>query len=309
MRVTASEGLEEELTADILIPVVPNKNLEIFLLYRKIVNPDTFVNYMKYCNPTDGSFEGEWIPDPVNYGKFCVDSNNNLYILDIDGNCIQKKSSRGDPILKSDEIPENSYTIDNNSYTINIGPNGYVYFTLNTDTSMEGPKYCIKKINPNTLIIEDVLYLTIKNTYYGFAIDSDGESTYVYIHNYTNQKIEKWSFKTGSIVDVHNLTNNYILSALAIAGDYIGGVKEDEIVKNAFIIHKNLSTSESEFTLSNITEPFYISSIGGDFLFSGLGDSDRVVFGRYGVDNSEKWHKGITEYLPYSDCIIGSYPF
>ena len=290
----------EEITEYLNIPVVANKNLEIFMLYK---NEST--NFLKYYYPEDGLPKGSWDPGSV-YGKFCVDSENNLYILD--GNYIQKRSS-------SSILIETSEVTTGESYAINIGPDGYIYFTQNTGTT-ENPKYCLNKINPNTLILEDIMNLTNDTTYYGFTIDPDldvnefGEHyTYIYIHNYTNQKIEKWSFKTGSIVDVHNLTNNYILSALAIAGDYIGGVKDDEIVKNAFMIHKNLSTSESEFTLSNIPEPFYISSIGGDFLFSGLGDSDRVVFGRYGVDNSEKWHQEITEYLPYSDCIIGAYPF
>jgi hypothetical protein len=302
VRVTASEGLTNPLTADILIPVVPNKNLEIFVLYKNTSN-----EFMKYYNPADGLFDGEWIPGNITYGKFCVDSDNNLYILDLYGTrSLQKKSSSGETLLRSDEIVkiEDSYTIDN-SYAINIGPNGYIYFTLNTDTSMEGPKYCIKKINPNTLIIEDILCLSEGYEYYGFAVDSDGS---IYIHNYTEQKIEKWKFESGFITS-RVLGANYNLSELAIAGDYIGGIGKNG---NAFKILKIFTENdEMLFTLTEITNLSYISSIDSDFLFSGLNINDEVVFGRYDTEGSEIWCKAIPKVLDnsYLDCIIGAYPF
>jgi len=298
------EGPPYTLKADILIPVVANKNLEVFLLYSDDSN-----NYMNYYNP-DGSDGDSWVPNPVIYGKFCVDSDNNLYILDIDGSCIQKKSSRGELLLGSDEIAE-IYKYDiTGSYTINIGPNGYIYFTQNTVT--EGsPAYFINKINPNTLVIEDTLNLTPDKLYYGFAVDSDGS---IYIHNYSDQTIEQWNFIEGPTEFSIDLSYNYNNSELAIAGECIGGVGVEDIdnVRKAFILPKNFSSAETEFTsLNGNLIPFYISSIDGDFLFGGLNNSNEVVFGRYGTDDSLKWSHIITKEneIPFLDCIIGAYPF
>ena len=290
-------GLSEIPTEYLDIPVVTNKNLEIFLLYKNELNGFK----MDYYNPEDGSFEGEWIPENIVYGKFCVDSDNNLYILD--GSYIQKKSSRGELIP--------TYGQDTtNSYTINIGPNGYIYFTQRID--FEDPtyyyRYCIKKLNPNTLEIEDILNLNEDILYYGFTVDSDGD---IYIHNYTGQKIEKWNFTEGFTGSFLNLDYNYEFSELAIAENYIGGigVEVSENVRKAFITPKNFSSAETEFTsLNGSLIPFYISSIGGDFLFSGLNNFDEVVFGRYYTDCSLQWLQTINDNV-YSDCIIGAYPF
>ncbi len=288
----------EEITEYLNIPVVANKNLEIFMLYRNELND----KFMKYYNPADGSFEGEWIPGNITYGKFCVDSENNLYILD--GIYIQKKNSSGVSLLRSDEIAENSYTID-------IGPYGYVYFTQNLGTDMT-PDYCVKKINPNTLVVEDILHLN-NYTYYGLAIDSDGVSTYIYIHNHDNNTIEKWLFDTGLFISSYTLSENYYInfSELAIAGDYIGGVGEVESERKAFIIPKDFTSTETDFILNENSKPFYISSIGEDFLVSGLVDSNHIFFGRYDIYGSIKWlePQTIMDASPYSDCIIGAYPF
>ncbi|MBA7530393.1 hypothetical protein ES705_22599 [subsurface metagenome] len=82
-----------------------------------------------------------------------------------------------------------------------------------------------------------------------------------------------------------------------------------ENVRKAFITPKNFSSAETEFTsLNGSLIPFYISSIGGDFLFSGLNNFDEVVFGRYYTDCSLQWLQTINDNV-YSDCIIGAYPF
>jgi prepilin-type N-terminal cleavage/methylation domain-containing protein len=307
---TASDGISEDITKSLIIPVVANKNLEIFLLYRKIDESVNTFDYMNYYNP-EGVSQGSWNQADIIYGKFCVDSDNNLYILDLYGTqLLQKKSSSGETLLSSDEIGENSYSIDD-SYAINIGPDGYVYFTQVTDMA-GSPVYCIKKINPNTLLIEDVLYLPVGEIYYGFAVDSDGS---IYIHNYTEQAIEKWNFIEGFTGLSLDLFSNYELSELTIAGDFIGGVGEVESIRKAFIIPKDFSSAETEFILNEITRPFYISGIDSDFLFSGLNINDEVVFGRYGTDDSLKWSLIITKEdeipigIPFSNCIIGAYPF
>ena len=287
VRVTASEGLPNPLTADILIPVVPNKNLEIFVLYKNELN----ISKMDYRNPADGSPNGSWNPGSI-YGKFCVDSDNNLYILD--GSYIQKKRSSDDSLLISEAIAENSYAI-------NIGPNGYVYFTQVTDMA-GSPVYCINKINPNTLLVESILNLTVGETYYGLAVDFDGS---VYIHNYTEQKIEKWQFESGFITS-KVLGASYNLSELAIAGDYIGGIGKNG---NAFEILKTLTETETPLTLTSIPNLLYISSIGEDLLFCGLYETNKIVFERYNIiQESIEWSKFIND-NGYSDCIIGAYPF
>jgi len=301
VRVKASEGLEEELTADILIPVVPNKNLEIFLLYKNELNDE----FMKYYNPADGSFEGEWIGN-ITYGKFCVDSDNNLYFLD--ENKIIKKNSVGVSTGTSE-------VITSGNYAINSGPNGYIYFTQ--DTGTEGsPAYCINKINPNTLTIEDILNLTPDNLYYGFAVDFDGS---IYIHNNSDDTIEKWNFKDGFIKSSPTLPYNYDNSELAIAGNYIGGIgiveTGEPVTSNseAFIIKKDLNSFEPSIDLSEIgiSTKTYISSVGGDFLICGINASGEVVFGRYSIEGSSviiNW-KIIINDQDYLNCIIGSYPF
>jgi len=126
IKVSASEGLPTLLESEILIPVVANKNLEIFMLYRKIDELNDVFDFMNYYNP-EGVFQDNWNQADIIYGKFCVDSDNNLYILDLDGDCVQKKSNRGVSSLSSDDIGENSYAI-------NIGPSGYIYFTQDTVT-------------------------------------------------------------------------------------------------------------------------------------------------------------------------------
>jgi len=300
IKVSASEGLPTLLESEILIPVVANKNLEIFMLYRKIDELNDVFDFMNYYNP-EGVFQDNWNQADIIYGKFCVDSDNNLYILDLDGDCVQKKSNRGVSSLSSDDIGENSYAI-------NIGPSGYIYFTQDTVT-VGSPVYCINKINPNTLIIEDILYLHEGDEYYGLAVDSDGS---IYIHNYTGKTIEKWNFKDGFTGLFLDLSSNYELSELAIAGEYIGGVGEVESVRKAFIIPKDFSSAETEFTsLNGNLIPFYISSIDRDFLFSGLNNMDEVEFGRYGTDDSLKWSHIITieDEIPFLDCIIGAHPF
>ena len=293
IKASASEGLPKTLDAEVLIPVVANKNLEIFMLYK---NEST--NFIKYYYPEDGLLKGSWSAVDI-YGKFCVDSDNNLYILD--GSYIQKKNSRGDPLLRSETIAENSYSI-------NIGPNGYIYFTQNI-----GDKYYINKINPNTLVVEDILNLTENKIYYGFAIDSDAN---IYIHNFTEQTIEKWNFINGFTELDIDLSYNYEFSELAIAGDYvtgyyIGGVGEVAGEREAFKILKDFSSSEITPPLTGMVNPLYISSIGGDFLFSGLDDANQIVYGRYGTDGSPKWNHTIPKEneIPFSDCIIGAYPF
>ena len=299
-----ADGISEIPTVDLEIPVLANKNLEIFMLYRKIDELNDVFDFMNYYNP-EGVFQDNWNQADIIYGKFCVDSDNNLYILDLDGDCVQKKSNRGVSSLSSDDIGENSYAI-------NIGPSGYIYFTQDTVT-VGSPVYCINKINPNTLIIEDILYLHEGDEYYGLAVDSDGS---IYIHNYTGKTIEKWNFKDGFTGLFLDLSSNYELSELAIAGEYIGGVGEVESVRKAFIIPKDFSSAETEFTsLNGNLIPFYISSIDRDFLFSGLDISGQVVFGRYGTNDSLIWSHIIKKEdeipfeIPFSECIISAYPF
>ncbi|PKP59124.1 hypothetical protein CVT91_07255 [Candidatus Atribacteria bacterium HGW-Atribacteria-1] len=286
IKAIASDGISD-IESYLYIPVVANKNLEIFLLYRNGSN-----NFLNYYYPADGSQKGSWSSGNITYGKFCVDSNNNLYI--IKGNYIEKKSSREAIILTSKAI-------ETNIYTINIGPNGYIYFTQNTGTD-GSPKYCIKKLNPNTLEIEDILNLIDGKLYYGFAIDSVEN---IYIHNYDDKKIEKWNFKDGFTGLSLNLGYNYEFSELAIAGDFIGGIEKNV---NAFKILKTSAETETQFTLNDIPNLKYISSIGGDFLFSGLDTINQIVFGRYDTGGTNKWFKVISDTV-YSDCIIGAYPF
>ena len=300
IKVSASEGLPTLLESEILIPVVANKNLEIFMLYRKIDEFNDVFDFMNYYNP-EGVFQDNWNQADIIYGKFCVDSDNNLYILDLDGDCVQKKSNRGVSSLSSDDIGENSYPI-NNSYAINIGPNGYIYFTQDTVT-VGSPVYCINKINPNTLIIEDILYLHEGDEYYGLAVDSDGS---IYIHNYSDRTIEKWNFKDGFTEFSLNLDYNYEFSELAIAGNYIGGIGKNG---NAFKILKTSTETEAPFTLTDIHNLLYISSIGEDLLFCGLNESNGIVFERYNIiQESIEWSIFIIDNV-YSDCIIGAYPF
>jgi len=268
----------------------------IFVLYKDIEDNDYLEKY-----DYDGNHKYSWDPANIIYGKFCVDKSNNLYI--INGNYIQKKSNIGEPILTSNEIATNNYTI-------NIGPNDYIYFTQNMGTDVS-PNYFIKKINTTTLEIEATLNLTIGILYYGFAIDSSGN---IFLHNYTSKTIEKWNFIEGFTGISIGLSSNYVFSELAIAGEYIGGVGVEvlENARKAFILPNDFSSAETEFTsLSENLIPFYISSIGEDFLFSGLNGSNQVVFGRYGTDGSLKWNQTITiiDDYPYSDCIIGAYPF
>jgi len=274
---------------------------------------------MDYRDPADGSWEGNWDSGLVIYGKFCVDSDNNLYILDLGGDCIQKKSSGGNFILRSDDIGlKNSYPIGD-SYAINIGPNGYIYFTQ--DTGTEGsPAYCINKINPNTLAIEDVLNFTAGEIYYGFAVDSDGG---IYIHNNSDKTIENWNFEDGFFKSSPTLTYNYGNSELAIAGNYICGIgfvgTGEPVTYNseAFIIKKDLSSVETSMDLSEIgiSTKTYISSIGVDFLICGINNLSQVVFGRYYIDIvgenitiTEIW-SNLIDIDSYTDCIIGAYPF
>ena len=266
----------------------------VFVLYKDTEDNDYLEKY-----DYNGNNKYSWDQANIIYGKFCVDKSNNLYI--INGNYIQKKNNTVEPISTSNEIATNSYTI-------NIGPDGYIYFTQ--DTGTEGsPAYCINKINPNTLVIEDVLNLTPDKLYYGFTVDSDGS---IYIHNNNDDTIEKWNFTEGFTELFLDLSSNYELSELAIAGEYIGGVGEVESVRKAFIIPKDFSSAETEFTsLNGNLIPFYISSIDRDFLFSGLNNMDEVEFGRYGTDDSLKWSHIITikDEIPFLDCIIGAYPF
>ena len=301
---TASDGMSDDIISNLNISVVADKNLEIFMLYRKIDESNDVFDFMNSYNP-EGVSQDSWNQSDITYGKFCVDSDNNSYILDLGGNCIQKKSSRGNFILRSDDIEPNSYPI-NDSYAINIGPIGYIYFT---QYRVDGNKYCINKINPNTLIIEDILYLPEGTLYYGFTVDSDGS---IYIHNYSDQTIEKWNFIEGFTGSFLNLDYNYEFSELAIAGNYIGGIGKNG---NAFKILKTSTETETPLTLTEITNLLYISSIDGDFLFSGLDGDQQIVFGRYGTNDSLKWSHIITKEdeipfeIPFSDCIIGAYPF
>ena len=287
IKATAFDGIKE-IEEYLNIPVVANKDLEIFLLYKNDLN-----RFLNYYYPNNGLYKGNWDPGSV-YGKFCVDNINNLYILD--GDYIKKKNSRGDLIGTSAEIASGNYAI-------NIGPDGYIYFSQNLGTE-EAPEYCIKKLNPNSLILEDILNLKEDEVYYGFAIDPDSNeyNTFIYIHNHTNQTIEKRSFETGDIVTLHGLTYNYNLSELAVAGEYIVGIEKKG---NDFKILKTLEENETSFGLTNITNPLCISSIDGDFLFAGLNASNHIIFERYGSAN---WDKTIDD-KEYLDCIIGAYPF
>jgi len=262
----------------------------IFVLYKNIENNDYLEKY-----DYNGIYKYNWEPGYITYGKFCVDKSNNLYI--INENNVFKKNSNGSPL--------SSKLTDFPAQHINIGGDGNIYYTTDIDATT-GYAYRIIKIAPDltTLSVQD---LTIDKLYYGLTIDSDGS---IYIHNYTDQAIEKWQFESGFITS-KALDANYNLSELAIAGEYIGGVGEVGSERKAFTILKNLDASENVLTLSYIPIPLYISSINGDFLFSGLNNNEEVVFGRYDTAGSPKWNQTITKIdsYSYSDCIIGAYPF
>jgi len=182
-----------------------------------------------------------------------------------------------------------------------------------------GYEYCVKKINPNTLEIEGILNLTDGVSYGGLAIDSDGENIYIYIHNFTDNNIEKWPFEGGNVIASGILDNIYDDSELAIVGEYIGGIGKNG--SNVFKILKNFTADEdvTEFSLpdvSKIDKFSYISSINEDFLFGGISYNDGEIVNTVMIErytNTEplinKWIVEINNYDGFPDCIVGAYPF
>ena len=237
----------------------------------------------------DGTLLNTWdVPKNVyDYNSMCADNQNNVYITY--GDSIVKRNVSGSIVLTKTGI--------NFADSVAIGADGYLY-TLETDNK-------VHKRDLSTLTSQSYITLTSGKSYCGLVLDSDNN---IYTVNDTNDVVEKWT-STGSKIASHSISYAFS-SSLGLAGDYLVRVSS-AVGGHSYIIHKNLSSGEVVFSLTNIDYPYMVGSLSDRYLFIGTSYTDgNFYLEKYSLSKTLDWNIVVedTEIYDYSGQ-VAAYPF
>ncbi|GAF95006.1 unnamed protein product, partial [marine sediment metagenome] len=239
---------------------------------------------------TGGTLVDTWtIETTENIGNpMAVDTNTNVYTITGDQHSIKKRNSSGTLVLTKTET--------NWIYQIAAGPDGYIY-TQEYDTDINIGY--ISKRNASDLVSVGTKSLGSINTYYGMAIDSDGD---FYLMNDSTSKYERWDFTTGLISSV--TADHTTFNSLGVVGTKLADV---HWLSHALTRLKDLSGAETDVDLTTITKPGAVGNTETHFLFAGYNASDYVTLGKYDTSLTKVWTTVVLNGGSYGS--IAAYPF
>lgn len=257
----------------------------MYMVYKNDVSGITYINGYD----TNGSLASTWtIETTESVGNaIAVDTNGNVYTITSDQHSIKKRNSSGTLTLTKTET--------NYIYNIAAGPDGYIYTQEYT-----GAVSRLNKRNASDLV--SVGTKTIGgNTYYGMAIDSDGD---FYLMNDTDSKYERWDFTSGLVSSV--TADHHNLNSIGVVSTKLADV---HWLSHALHRLKDLSGAETDVELTDMTQPGAVGSTSTHFLFAGYGDSSMLVLGKYDTSLTKVWTTIVPSSANYSYGSIASYPF
>ena len=256
---------------------------EIFVVYD---SGGTY--YIKSYN-VNGTLCDTWtIETTENVGNaMAVDADGNVYTIGGNQHDIRKRNSDGNVVL---------HKVENTNYIYNIaaGPDGYIY-TQEYDGSISK----LSKRNASNLVSVGTKNLTSGNTYYGMAIDSDGD---FYLMNDNTSKYERWDWSAGKVSDVTALHTTF--NSLGVVGTKLADV---HWLSHALTRLKDLSGTETDVDLTSLTKPGAVGSTGTHFLFAGYNVDNDVTLGKYDASLTKVWATVVLDGGNYGS--IASYPF
>lgn len=217
-----------------------------------------------------------------------VDTNGNVYTITSDQHSIKKRNSSGTLTLTKTET--------NYIYNIVAGSDGYIYTQEYDNGFNQG---YISKRNASDLVSVDTKNLTGTNTYYGMAIDSDGD---FYLMNDSTSKYERWDWTNGKVADVTALHTTF--NSLGVVGTKLADV---HWLQHGLTRLKDLSGGETDAELTSLASPGAVGSTGTHFLFAGYNASNYVTIGKYDTSLTKVWTTVVLNGGNYGS--IAAYPF
>ena len=239
---------------------------------------------------TDGVLLDTWtIETTENIGNaICVDRNGNVYTITGDQHSIKKRNSSGTVTVTKTET--------NYIYNIAVGSDGYIY-TQEYDADYNNGY--LSRRNASNLVSIGTRNLSGINTYYGLAIDSDGD---FYLMNDSTSNYERWDWTDGLVSSVTALHTTF--NSLGVVSTKIADV---HWLSHALTRLKDLSGVETDVDLTDLTSPGAVGSTPTHFLFAGYNGSSTVTIGKYDTDLTKVWTVTVATSSNYGG--IAAYPF
>jgi len=226
---------------------------------------------------TDGTFIATIKSEPSDFtisrrDTLCVDSDDNIYYIDIGFNIIRKLDKDGNLLLSKDITWGEA---------IAIGPDGFIY-VREYDSEWND---CIIKRNRSDLEIVSTIAFTSIGGYQGLVLDTDG---YIYSYDkYTD--LEKWDFASGVMVASRALVSSEV--SLSVVGSLVGGLYNASPPNQyAWTIPTSLGEDKTDWDLDGIARPFCTSSIGSNFLYGG-----DLKIAKYQINRTKVWETTISD--------------
>ena len=272
----------------------PDTTLPVTAGFIYVAYTTNWVNWFINSYDNDGGFLATWaIEATENIGNaLAVDENDNVYTITSDQHYIKKRDSGGVLTLTKTEAHW--------MYNIAVGPDGYIYtMELKSDSSTNQ----ISKRNLSDLVAVDTISLGNINTYYGMAIDSDGN---FYLLNTSTNNYEKWGW-IGGLVDSVAVTGSTNLNSLGVSATLLADI---HWLNHALTRPKDFTGVETDVELEDMTSPGACGSAAGEyFLYTGYDAASMLVLGKYDITLTKVWTVVVPGSGPYGYGPIGAYPF
>ena len=184
-------------------------------------------------------------------------------------------------------------------YNIVAASDGYIYtMELKSDSSTNQ----ISKRNASDLEIVSSKSMGNTDTYYGFAIDSDGD--FYLVNTSGTDEYERWDFTTGLVSSVN--ADHGTFNSLGVVGTKLADV---HWLNHALTRLKDLSGGETDVELEDMTSPGAVGNTVTHFLFTGYDASSDLVLGKYDTSLTKVWTTVVPDSGSYGYGSIASYPF
>jgi len=227
---------------------------------------------------TDGTFIATIKSEPSDFtisrrDTLCVDSDDNIYYIDVGFNIIRKLDKDGNLLLSKDITWGEA---------IAIGPDGFIY-VREYDSEWND---CIIKRNRSDLEIVSTIAFPYVDRYNGLVLDSDG---YIYSYQYYTDLLEKWDFTSGVMVASRALVSSEV--SLSVVGSLVGGLYNASPPNQyAWTIPTSLDEDKTDWDLDGIARPFCTSSIGSNFLYGGS-----LKIAKYQINRTKVWETTVSD--------------